>query len=204
MKIWGSRAPLYRVLAPAPLVAVLLFPLLALGPAAGPVLAADDSLGFFEARRLEKQAEAAAAAGRSEEAAELYLRLAEGSDPGNRQARALYGHAVGELSGPAGSRDEAAARRSLDRLLSSYSGHESLPSARALLSLLDAGGPAPVSAPPPPAEPAKTAASDGTARDLESRVRQLEAQLAATREELAQKEEALRKLKDLVVEGGGR
>ena len=199
MKIWGHHAPSRSLLVLALTLAI-----------AAPASADGESIGFFEARRLEGQAEAALKSGKADQASEIYQRLAEGSAKGKRQARAFYGHALAELSRGADAWDSTAVRSSLESLISGYPGHENAASAKAMIGLMAEMEKAPATpAPPPPTEPAPAAEppeeskNKDSTRALESRVRQLEATLAETREELAQKEEALRKLRELVVEGGG-
>lgn len=168
---------------------------------AAPLLA--DDLGFFESRRILSDADDALIAGRLDEAAELYTRVVEGTESGKgRHARALLGAAVAELSqnyarfdaarghleafleDPAADPDEKAVARSLRRML----------------ERAQATAGSPETPPPAPPEPPAAAAEEAGEG---ARIARLERQLAAARQEIAEKEKVIEELRKIVVEGGG-
>ncbi|MCG8462087.1 MAG: hypothetical protein MI919_37870 [Holophagales bacterium] len=173
-----------------------------------PLAAEGASVGWFESMRIERQAQAALAAGEGAAASEAFGRLIGGLETGKkRHGRALHGAALAELQKPEAERDLDLARLWLDRFLADYPSHSDRAAARSLRNALTAPAPKPEKRPaPPPAPPAPASEDPETnarVEVLESRIAQLRAELAATQEELAKKDEALRKLKEVVVGGDG-
>ena len=160
-------------------------------------------LGYFEARRIHRQADEALARGDHDKAAELYHQLADGLDRNQkRRGKALYGAALARLN--AGEHETAG--ELLTEMLQVFPNHENKVGAQAMQALLasQTATPAPPPEPvaePEPAEPA--AGDDQRVGRLESKVARLEGQLREAREELQKKEEAIEKLKELVVGEGG-
>lgn len=166
-----------------------------------PAFAGD--LGFFESRRIHRQADEALARGDHEKAAELFHQLADGLDRTHkRRGEALFGAALARLH--TGEHDIAT--ELLTEMLQVFPNHESKAGAQAMRALLEdrAGQPAAPEAEPARAEPAKDSGRAGVQRleRLESRIASLEGQLREAREELQKKEEAIEKLKELVVGEG--
>lgn len=159
-----------------------------------------DDLGFFEQRRVLSDAEGALAAGRYEQAGELFGRVISGTDADNgRHVQALLGAALAELGHDEG--DVDAARGHLEAYLASGEA-EQRTVARAMQQLLERAAEAskPAPAPPKPAPaPEVVEAKDGSA----DRIASLERQLASARAEIAEKEQVIEELRKIVVEEGG-
>lgn len=160
-----------------------------------------ESLGFFESRRVAKEADQAMAAGRYSDALKLYERLADGTEVTNkRHAHGLRQAAAAALLAEPSDGERAAGH--LDRLPKAYARGPEI----ALLRRLAAAGEAPVAAAaesepcPVPDEPAAGEAPAGELEgQLKARLKRLEKELAATTAELKRKDEALEKLKAMVV-----
>lgn len=167
--------------------------------AAAPAVA--DDLGFFEQRRVLSDAEDALAAGRYEQAVDLFGQVVEGTDADNaRHAQALLGSALAELGHEAGDAD--AARRHLTAYLAN-SEAEQKAVAKALQQTLEraaeASKPAPPPAAPEPEPEPEAEEEDGSAK----RIASLERQLASARAEIAEKEKVIEQLRKIVVDEGG-
>lgn len=174
-----------------------------------PVAAEDDGpLGFFKSRRVAKEADAALQAGRFDEALSLYDRLADGTRVSSkRHSRALRQGAVASLLVEPAQPETAV--ELLDRLpnardpeiamlrrLASIAANGTEGSEASPASTQDAE-----EAEAPPASKAE-AEKDAENEVLKKRIQRLELQLAASQTELKRKEEALEKLKAMVVGEG--
>lgn len=161
-----------------------------------------DDLGFFEQRRVLSDAEDALAAGRYEQAVELFGQVVEGTDADNgRHAQALLGAALAELGHEAGDAD--AARRHLAAYLANGEAEQKAV-AKALQQTLERVAEAAEPAPTPPVEPEpepepKVEEENGSAK----RIASLERQLASARAEIAEKEKVIEQLRKIVVDEGG-
>lgn len=167
---------------------------------------ADDDLNFFEELRLQSDASNALEAGDFAAASEHYARLAAGSN-GDRRAESLYFRTVAELSKERDERDEAAAREALDQFLAEFPRHEKAAEARVLAQFLEERSNSRDRLEEILAQAERQvdqrAEADNQVESLESKVERLGAELAATRAELKKKEEALEKLKQVVIGGDG-
>lgn len=152
-------------------------------------------------------------------ALELYRQVADQTAKTSAQrADALYAIALRQLARPAGERDLAAAQTAAQSFASDFPRDERRPAAQALVATLDLVATQQRDHAQQLAELAATAAAEATAKqaattaktetsqrveELETRVRRLRGELEAAKTELAKKEEALQKLKKVVVGGGG-
>ncbi|MEM1206239.1 MAG: hypothetical protein AAGN66_23610 [Acidobacteriota bacterium] len=179
-------------------------------------------LGGLQARRLLSKADTALGEGRANEALQLYLELTESEDIGDeRRGRALYGAAMAELARPDAERNVEAARQRLATYRESFpDGDRRLEVAvlDGLLEDIDAiaerkresireleatVGQLQKMAEDQEEEQQKVGESLEQAMErLERSVRSLRSELKAAKAELAKKDEALEKLKQVVVEGG--
>ncbi len=185
---------------------------------AGGAWASDDAekLGFFESRRVAKEADQALESGRPDEALELYGRLIAGLDKSDkRQSEARYRSAMAALvKEPA---DLELAREHLAALPASFKGQSGteVEALRGLLERVESVAVAEQRAKQALAEQEKEAEAEIAAEatetkeaeeDLEKLKKQnarLRKELEQVRAELARKEQALAKLKAVVVGGGG-
>ena len=185
---------------------------------AGTVWANDgaEKLGYFESRRVVKQADQALASGRHDEALELYGRLITGLDSSDeRQSEARYRSAMAALlKDPA---DLDLAREHLSALPRSFKGESGaeVEALRGLLKRIESVAVAEQEAKQALADQEKEAEAEIAAEATETKVveedleklkkqnARLRNELEQTRAELARKEEALAKLKAVVVGGGG-
>lgn len=172
--------------------------------AACPISVSAESLGFFEARRVLKEADRAMVAGRHEDAVELYGRIIQ-DEGAKKREHALYQSAVASLAKePA---DFEAAQSFLNELSSSF--ERSLEGASVPVLkhwIANAGKSASPPVVPEPEPCPEVDAQQDAVKDLRVVRRQnakLRGELSTVKEQLAQKEEALEKLKAVVVGGGG-
>jgi hypothetical protein len=153
-------------------------------------------------------------------ALELYRQVADQTAKTSVQrADALYAIALRQLARPAGERDLEAAQAAAQSFATDFPRDERRPAAQALAATLDlvatqqrdhaqqlatlaATAEAEAAAKLAAATTAKTETSQRV-EELETRVRRLRGELEAAKTELAKKEEALQKLKKVVVGGGG-
>lgn len=192
----------------------LLLPAALLGLAAAPLFAATE-MKSGPAGKVIKEAKAAAAKGDSVKARELYQLVAASTPKAPKQrAEALYELLLLEAAMPAASRDRAALEASSAQFLQQFPAHEKRPVVAAMAGLLAdtrakdeeiAALEAKIAA----AELTQKEASAAGAKDASKKVDELEAKLRRSgaevellKAELAKKEEALKKLKKVVVGGG--
>jgi len=165
-----------------------------------PAYGADD-LGYFQGKKISRQANKALEAGQIEEAVKLYEQILAGTEKGDAlRARALYVVAFACLSPEKAQRNLKRARQLLEELKTSYPEYQrqlevtvacswaaSLSQARSSAGRLRR----------------QTEGQSAKVGSLEAELEKLKAELAATREELKKKEEALQKVREELVGGGG-
>jgi hypothetical protein len=219
-----------RVRAFRPFLLLALIAALAAGAAPLPAAAdgpdGEPSLsGRWAVRGALRDADDALAAGRLDQAGELYRQVVASTDAGDeRRAEALYGVALVEALTPPGERAAARAAAALEELTSSFPGFERGPEVAAARSCLEemsrAGGETErLAARVAELEAvlaertARLAAEDAAAGDrvaeleaegeaLRAQVDQLRKKLSSVEAELKKKEEALDKVKQTLVGGG--
>ena len=183
-----------------------------------------ESLSTRQARKALKQADEALTAGRWSDALEHFGRVVEGLPKTHpRRAEALFGAAVAELSGPPARWDEARAGQYLEILSDTFPRHQRTPGARALAVMLETvestrrqadtrsrelnrrlrqlerqARQRPVSKPDPDSQRLAE-----EVEQLKRQVAELNAELASTKDELAKKDEAIEKLKQVVLGSDG-
>ena len=162
-----------------------------------------ERLGFFESRRVAKDADRAMAAGRYDQALELFALLVDGlPKTDKRHGEALYGAALASLAQDP--QDRSAAVDYLDALPRGAGPRAEI---QALRNLINVGVEEPAekksnevaeSKPCPTPEPT-VGTDDG---EMKKENQRLKAELAEAKAELKRKDEALEKLKAVVVGGG--
>ena len=190
---------------------------LAIWLGAGSAWASDGTkgLGFFESRRVVKQANQALEAGRHDQALELYSQLIEGLDKSDdRRAEAYYRSALAAVAkSPA---DLDLARNHLAEVPKTFRGQSGseVKALRALLAQVESVTAAKqevqhalkqekVTQAETADELAEATVAESDLQKLQKQNARLRHELEQTRAELARREEALAKLKAVVVGGGG-
>ena len=182
----------------------------------GPLAA--EELSGSRAKKVLKEADAAAAAGDAVKARELYQLVAAGTlKTPARRADALYGLVLVEAGRPAGTRDAALLDTSLAAFLKDFPKDPRRPVVAALSGLQkDLAGKdaeiaalgARIAAAEAELEKRDQAAAGASkesskrVEELEARQRRLLAEIDNLKAEIAKKDEALKKLKKVVVGGG--